>query len=57
MTIQIASCYQCKHKLDGLRCKAFEKIPSEIIKGDNDHRKPYPGDNGIQFEALDDSQD
>jgi hypothetical protein len=32
-------------------CKAFpDGIPSEIAYGDNKHLKPYPGDNGIQYE-------
>lgn len=32
-------------------CKAFpDGIPDEIAYGDNKHLKPYPGDNGIQFE-------
>jgi len=34
-------------------CSAFSKgIPAEIAYGDNDHTKPYPGDNGIQFEVI-----
>jgi len=34
-------------------CKAFSKgIPDEIWLGDNDHTKPYPGDNGIIFERI-----
>lgn len=53
---------KCKHYLgviqpDGTEmtetnyCKAFpESIPNEIAYGDNDHTKPFPGDNGIQFE-------
>ena len=53
---------QCKHFLgveqpDGTEatevcvCGAFpDGIPAEIAYGDNDHTKPFPGDNGIQFE-------
>lgn len=45
-------CAKCKHYQDDLRCMAFERIPAEILTGEHDHRKPYPGDNGIQFEPL-----
>jgi hypothetical protein len=39
----------CKHV-----CKAFpDGIPDEIWRGDNDHKKPYPGDHGIQYEPID----
>ena len=43
-------CYICRHYLDGKKCSAFARIPDEILRGDNDHKKPYPSDNGIQFE-------
>ena len=52
----------CKHFI-GIRtvgkhaqfvCKAFSKgIPEDITYGTNLHLKPYPGDNGIQFEKED----
>jgi hypothetical protein len=33
-------------------CKAFpEGIPFEIVFGNNAHTKPFPGDNGIQYES------
>ncbi|TQD23543.1 hypothetical protein [Methanolobus vulcani] len=34
-------------------CDAFpDGIPEEIWKGDNDHTKPYSGDNGLLFEVV-----
>jgi hypothetical protein len=46
-------CFDCIHfKKASLTCKAFpEKIPDEIFWKRGDHTVPYPGDNGIQFEA------
>jgi len=46
-------CLNCKKYKESLICEAFhEGIPSEILNGDHDHRKPYPGDNGILFEPI-----
>jgi len=34
-------------------CEAFPSgIPQPILDGENDHKKPYEGDNGIQFEPI-----
>ena len=54
--VQISEqCTKCVHFLNskgGFTCNAFPKgIPLEIIRGDIDHLKPFPGDNGIQYEA------
>jgi hypothetical protein len=56
------TCIPCRHFRGSTReddgthhhtCDAFpDEIPAEIWRGDNNHRKPYPGDNGIQFEPL-----
>lgn len=52
-------CAYCKHSFPAIligykfhnTCAAFpDGIPDEIWRGDNDHTKPYPGDNGIRFE-------
>ena len=55
-------CVWCKHAHnDNRTCDAFpDGIPDEIKYSDVDrnlapfdHRKPYPGDNGIRFEIRD----
>lgn len=45
-------CTSCKHLLDITqhKCTAFDRIPNEIWVGKNNHKKPYPGDHGIQYE-------
>jgi hypothetical protein len=62
-TVYIVSkiCTICKHYdvensnpvKYGQKCAAFpDGIPDEIWLGKNDHKKPYPGDHGIQFEQV-----
>ncbi len=48
------ACAFCKHYLgeddsENRECLAFKEIPDNIIKGFEDHIKPYEGDNGFQF--------
>jgi hypothetical protein len=45
-------CNNCQNYIDFAECKAFPYgIPKDILKGNFDHHKPYPGDHGIRFEA------
>ena len=49
------SCLKCKHLYkDEISCKAFpDVIPQDILASVFDHRKPFRGDHGIQFEPKD----
>lgn len=57
MTLILPQCVFCKHYRkgdEGPECDAFpDSIPSVILRNERDHRKPYDGDNGIQFEPID----
>jgi len=33
-------CISCKHYLGDLTCVAFDRIPNEILLGEDDHSKP-----------------
>lgn len=50
-------CMNCIHQnKDKFSCSAYpEEIPAEIIMGEFDHTKPFPGDNGIMFVPRDKS--
>ena len=51
VTILEISCSSCKHYNKDLTCKAFpNRIPIEILRGEHDHRTPFEGDRGIQYE-------
>ena len=49
------SCTLCKHlHKDQISCTAFpDVIPHDIRADVFDHRKPFRGDHGIQFEPKD----
>lgn len=60
--IRQGNCIFCKHMHDDARtCDAYpDGIPDDLRYSDLgtntppfDHRKPYPGDNGIRFEIRD----
>ena len=49
-------CLECRHfreEAKGLTCDAFPHgIPKPILMTEVEHREPYPGDHGIQFEEV-----
>jgi len=48
-------CVECIHFRGLSSCEAFpDKIPEEIFTGLIDHSKPYPNDQGIQYEKRKD---
>lgn len=50
-TLFRSPCASCARKYpDAPTCEAFPgRIPQPILNGENDHREPYPGDNGLQY--------
>jgi len=48
----VSPCETCTHKHVSATCDAFPAgIPAEILTGANQHRQPYPKDNGIRYKA------
>jgi hypothetical protein len=49
-------CNRCKHYrplAPGATCDAFPNgIPDSILDGEEDHKEPIRGDNGIQFKPI-----
>lgn len=50
-------CLFCRHYNQDSRgdepdCSAFVEIPDDIFHGDFDHRRSFPGDNGVRFELI-----
>lgn len=56
--VEVPQCARCRYKFRDSTCKAFPNgIPAKILSGKHDHRKPYPGDNGIRFEQREAEDD
>lgn len=56
MTFSIPQCHMCAHWVKRTQtCLAFpDKIPDDLYWDRLDHKKPYPGDKGIQFKLRPD---
>jgi len=53
MTTVLSQCQRCKHYQGASECAAYpDGIPAQIVQNTHDHREAYPGDNGIQFEPI-----
>ena len=54
MAIPPRPCVGCRfYDQPEWNCRAFPLgIPDEIKRGEHDHRDPYPGDGGLQFEPI-----
>lgn len=54
--ITISQCVFCAHKSEtGTTCAAFpEGIPSQILRNEVDHRRPFAGDRQTRFELAGD---
>jgi hypothetical protein len=46
-------CNNCKNKLRGLQCRAFDRIPDDILYGRSEHKKPYKDQkNDLIYEPI-----
>ncbi len=49
-----SQCGTCKHfKLGTTSCKAFDKIPKDILANHELHDHPIDGDHGLQYDPID----
>lgn len=56
--IIVAQCSNCVHLHRGtVSCDAFKRIPDEILINKFNHKKPYKGDKGIQFEPIEEENE
>ena len=54
VTIIRPQCRNCVFRTTLFTCKAYpEGIPQGIYLNEVDHRRPYPGDNDIQYFPMD----
>jgi hypothetical protein len=48
-------CIGCIFHTGNKKCSVFKKgIPEKIWSGEHNHKNPYPGDDGIRFESIED---
>lgn len=51
-------CWMCTRNPNRDKCDAFpDGVPLIIQTNEFDHRRPFPGDNGIRFSPVDDNAD
>lgn len=58
----IPNCFHCAHFRGAIKgkicCIAYpDGIPKELLKEGFTHNQPYPGDQGILFETIENSSD
>lgn len=47
-------CWRCAHYQGDLVCAAFPSgIPEALLSGEDDHTRPFPGDQNLRYEPRD----